>query len=125
MEDVRVDSWNELDDVLNEGSWDAGIGRRRSRFAFRGSGDVSTDLRTSLARFGGRFALVERNLTRTSASTPRWRVNERTLFPGLDGLSRWLARYYGPRGIDGEPIPADREPSEDDGPSRFRDLHAG
>ncbi|MGZ4130699.1 MAG: FRG domain-containing protein, partial [Actinomycetota bacterium] len=64
MEDLRVDSWNELDDVLNEGSWDAGIGRRRSRFAFRGSGDDSTDLRTSLARLGGRFALVERNLTR-------------------------------------------------------------
>ena len=24
-------------------------------------------------------------------------INERTLFPGLDGLSRWLARYYLPR----------------------------
>ena len=24
-------------------------------------------------------------------------VNERTLFPGLDGLSRWLGRYYLPR----------------------------
>jgi hypothetical protein len=23
-------------------------------------------------------------------------INERTLFPGLDGLSRWLARYYQP-----------------------------
>jgi hypothetical protein len=24
-------------------------------------------------------------------------INERTLFPGLDGLSRWLARYYRPK----------------------------
>jgi hypothetical protein len=29
-------------------------------------------------------------------------INERTLFPGLDGLSRWLERYYLPKTTDGE-----------------------
>jgi hypothetical protein len=39
-------------------------------------------------------------------------INERTLFPGLDGLSRWLGRYYLPRdarassAVDRPAIPA-------------------
>jgi hypothetical protein len=36
-------------------------------------------------------------------------INERTLFPGLDGLSRWLQRYYLPRGVGAPPVEMEME----------------
>jgi hypothetical protein len=46
-------------------------------------------LDTSLIRLGGNSAIRDK-LDRAS-------ITERVLFPGLDRLSRWVARYYAPR----------------------------
>ena len=53
MNECRVDSWAELQEVLFEESWKEEIGRFRSNLAFRGRNDAADDLRTSLTRLGG------------------------------------------------------------------------
>jgi hypothetical protein len=64
MESVRAQSWNELQDLLFAGAWNATIRRYRSPWAFRGLGDASYALNSTLIRLGGEFATLEKHLIR-------------------------------------------------------------
>lgn len=62
--EVIVGSWNELEEELFRDSWNEGLGRYRSRFAFRGLSDSDYRLETTLIRLRGNFAELERHLLR-------------------------------------------------------------
>jgi hypothetical protein len=64
MDEVRIHSWNELQEQLYEGSWRPELRRFRSPFAFRGQPVAQDDLETSLARLGGSYEKMERHLLR-------------------------------------------------------------
>jgi hypothetical protein len=64
MEELRVQSWIELQELLFSESWNEALGRYRSDFAFRGRWDASESLVTSLTRLGGDSATLERHLLR-------------------------------------------------------------
>jgi hypothetical protein len=64
MEDIRVSSWNELNEWLFAESWQEPLGRFRSNFAFRGASTVSYNLKTSLMRLGGSYEHQEGHLLR-------------------------------------------------------------
>lgn len=50
MNEIRVESWEELQSELHEDSWNEDIGRHRSPYVFRGQSKKDYDLRTSLMR---------------------------------------------------------------------------
>jgi hypothetical protein len=62
--DIRVSSWNELQDRLFEDAWNPDILRYRSRYAFRGLSDCRYRLETTLIRLGGDYSNLERHLLR-------------------------------------------------------------
>lgn len=64
MNEVRVQSWEELNERLYEESWYQPHGRFRSPFVFRGLPDYRYDRRTTLNRLGGRYVEVEDDLLR-------------------------------------------------------------
>jgi len=62
MIERKVSSWAELHDVLFENTWDPGIRRFRSTFAYRGLSVASYSLTNSLSRMGTPYPTMERNL---------------------------------------------------------------
>ena len=84
MNEIRVSSWDELNERLFEGSWKPSLGRFRSSFAFRGQPDAANDLRSSLVRLGGGFEL-ESHLLRNFR-----KYAQRQAVPG-DSVWNWLA----------------------------------
>ena len=64
MDEVRVSSWPELTERLYAESWQEGLGRFRSDFAFRGVDSPEAELRTGLMRLGGDYPGLEGHLLR-------------------------------------------------------------
>ncbi len=91
MNEIKVTSWNQLQDELFADSWNPEIGRFRSRLAFRGLSDASYPLETTLIRLGGNFAELERHLLRNFKKYAHRSVVE------SDSIWHWLsvAQHYG------------------------------
>src|SRR5437660_12919761 len=64
MQDIQVSSWNDLNEILFEESWNHRLGRFRSNYAFRGMPNARFDLRTSLVQLGGDYSSHESDLLR-------------------------------------------------------------
>ncbi len=84
VNEIRVSSWNDLNERVFEGSWKPDLSRFRSSYAFRGQSDVRGDLKTSVARLGGSLDL-EAHLLRNFRKYAR-----REASPG-DSVWNWLA----------------------------------
>lgn len=89
MDDISVGSWNELIDCLYEESWQPGIERFRSNFAFRGVANAEwSTFRTSLMRLGGPFQQMEGHLLRNFRKYAH--LEATSAYPG-DSTWHWLA----------------------------------
>jgi hypothetical protein len=91
MDEIRVTTWNELQDALFADAWVEELGRYRSRWAFRGLSDARYALETTLMRLGGNYAALEHHLLRNFRKYAHRRVVER------DSVWHWLsvAQHYG------------------------------
>jgi hypothetical protein len=85
MNEVHAESWEQLQELLYEGSWREDLRRHRSPWAYRGRADATEDLKTSLLRLGGEAEQLEGHLLRAFR-----RYAQRTDVP-IDSTWNWLA----------------------------------
>jgi hypothetical protein len=91
MAEVRVTSWNDLQDKLFEGAWRDDIRRFRSSYVFRGSSSTAHRLETSLRRLGGNYAEMEPHILRNFRKYAHQNfVEQNTLWHWLS-----LAQHHG------------------------------
>ncbi|RKH39269.1 FRG domain-containing protein [Corallococcus sicarius] len=92
MQEQRVTSWLELQDLLFGGSWNEPLGRFRTSFVFRGVPDASLDLSAALNRQGA-FVRHERDLLRAFRKYARGVPGTAQLTSVWDWLA--LAQHHG------------------------------
>ena len=85
VEEIRVESWAELQEHLFADSWNEELKRHRSNFAYRGRWNAADNLLTSLARLGGNSAALERPMLRNFR-----KYAARDEVP-VDSMWNWLA----------------------------------
>jgi hypothetical protein len=91
MTEIRISSWNELQDSLFQDAWRPELKRFRSPFVFRGVDDAAYGLATSLKRLGHNFQELEPHLLRNFRKYAHRDIVER------DTLWHWLslAQHHG------------------------------
>ncbi len=91
-QDQIAESWEHLQELLYDESWDPALSRYRSHFAFRGLSDSAYDLKTGLIRLGGPYQMLEPHIIRN------FRKYGQTDIDG-EHLSDWrwvtLGRHHG------------------------------
>jgi hypothetical protein len=91
MNEIRVNSWNELQDQLFADSWRPKLRRFRSPYLFRGVSEAACRLETTLIRLGENFPDLEPHLLRNFRKYAHRNIVER------DTLWHWLslAQHHG------------------------------
>jgi len=91
MNEITISSFGDLIEKLFDKSWDPKIKRFRSHYVFRGLSDESYQLKTTLMRLGGNYAMMEKLLLRNFR-----KYAHRDVVP-QDSIWNWLsiAEHHG------------------------------